>query len=463
MHFHYDFGGIFLKIIIAGNGKVGSALTRQLSAEGYDLMLIDSNKEVLENNQEKYDVMAVCGNCASMEVLLEAGIRDADLLIAATGADEVNLLCCLTAHGINPNIHTIARIRNPEYNRQIFLMRDLFALSLTVNPEKQAAVEIERLLKFPGFLKRELFAKGRVELVELEVDAKSKLRDVSLNDMDGIVHCKVLVCAVLRDGSAIIPDGKFVLREGDRIFVTAPTNELATLLKNLGIITRKVSSVMLVGGGRISYYLAQRLEKSGIAVQIVEKDEKRCIELAGLLPTAHVIHGDAGSLAILESEGIADRDALVTLTNMDELNIFISLYGKSCGVPQIITKLGRMENLDMLGSLPIGSIISPKELCCDTIVQYVRAMRNQTGAAISLYSIADGQAEAIEFRVDMTTRHRGEPLKNIKLRSNVLIAAISRSNSIEIPNGDSSFDVGDTVIVVTSGKQVIYQLNDIFA
>jgi trk system potassium uptake protein TrkA len=407
--------------------------------------------------------MAVCGNCASMEVLLEAGVLDADLLIAATGADEVNLLCCLTAHGINPNIHTIARIRNPEYNKQLYLMRDIFALSFTINPEKQAAVEIERLLKFPGFLKRELFAKGRVELVELEVDAGSKLRDVSLNDLDDVVHCKVLVCAVLRNGNAIIPDGRFVLREGDRVFVTAPTNNLAVLLKNLGIITRKVSSVMLVGGGRISFYLANLLQKSGIAVQIIEKDEERCLELAGLLPSTHVIHGDASNLAILESEGISDRDAIVTLTGMDELNIFISLYGKSCGVPQIITKLGRMDNLDILRSLPIGSIISPKELCCDTIVQYVRAMQNQTGAAISLHSIADGQAEAIEFQVDETTRHRGEPLKHIKLRNNVLIAAISRDSNTEIPNGDSVFDKGDTVIVVTSSKQVIYQLNDIFA
>jgi len=452
-----------VKILIAGDGKVGAALTRQLSAEGYDLMLIDSNKQVLESSQEKFDIMAVCGNCASMEVLLEAGVLDADLLIAATGADEVNLLCCLTAHGINPNIHTIARIRNPEYNKQLYLMRDIFALSFTINPEKQAAVEIERLLKFPGFLKRELFAKGRVELVELEVDAGSKLRDVSLNDLDDVVHCKVLVCAVLRNGNAIIPDGRFVLREGDRVFVTAPTNTLAVLLKNLGIITRKVSSVMLVGGGRISFYLANLLQKSGIAVQIIEKDEERCLELAGLLPSTHVIHGDASNLAILESEGISDRDAIVTLTGMDELNIFISLYGKSCGVPQIITKLGRMDNLDILRSLPIGSIISPKELCCDTIVQYVRAMQNQTGAAISLHSIADGQAEAIEFQVDETTRHRGEPLKHIKLRNNVLIAAISRDSNTEIPNGDSVFDKGDTVIVVTSSKQVIYQLNDIFA
>lgn len=451
-----------MKILIAGDGKVGAALTRQLSAEGYDLMLIDSNQQVLENSQEKFDIMAICGNCASMDILLEAGVRDADLLIAATGADEINLLCCMTAHGINPKLHTIARIRNPEYNEQIFKMRDIFALSLTVNPEKMAALEIERLLKYPGFLKRDSFAKGRVELVELEVGADSKLRDVSLNDMYAIIRCKVLVCAVLRAGTTITPDGKFILREGDRIFVTAPTNSLAVLLKSLGIITRKVSRVMLAGGGKISFYLAELLHKSGIAVQIIEKDKGRCLRLAGLLPAASIIHGDAGNLALLESEGLSGCDALVTLTGFDELNIFISLYGKSCSVPQIITKLGRMDNLDILGNLPIGSIISPKELCCDSIVRYVRAMRNQAGAAISMHTIADGQTEAIEFLVDETTRHCGEPLKNIKLRRNVLIASISHNTKTEVPSGESSFNVGDTLIVVTSGETVIYQLNDIF-
>lgn len=451
-----------MKILIAGSGKVGATLTRQLSAEGYDIVLVDSNQQVLETIQEKYDVLAVCGNCASMEVLLQAGVRDANLLIAVTGADEVNLLCCTTAHGLNPDLHTIARIRNPEYEEQIFLMRDIFALSLTVNPEKQAATEIERLLKYPGFLKRETFAKGRVEIVELEVDSRSKLRDVSLNDIYSIVRCKVLVCSVLRDGNAIIPDGNFVLREGDRIFVTAPTNNLTTLLNNLGIITRKVGRVMLAGGSKVGFYLAQLLQKSGIEVTIVEQDQKRCLRLATTLPAAYVVHGDASKLALLEDEGISKCDALVTLTGLDELNMVISLYGKKRGVPNIITKLGHMENLDIMGSLPIGSIVCPKELCGNAIVRYVRALRNQTGAAISVHSIAEGQAEAIEFIVDEKTLHCGEPLKKLNLRHSVLIACISQSTGTEIPHGESVFNIGDTIIIVTSGDTVIYQLNDIF-
>ena len=378
-----------MRIIIAGDGKVGAMLTKQLSAEGYDLTLIDADPEVLESTESRYDVMSVQGNCASMETLERAGIRETDLLIAVTNADEVNLLCCMTAHGMNPDIHTIARIRNPEYNDQIFKMRNLFALSMMINPERQAAVEIERLLKYPGFLKRDTFAKGRVEIVELRVDAGHKLCNIALNDLYNIVKCKILVCTVIRNGKAVMPGGDFVLMEGDRIFVTAPTNVLTTLLRNLGIITHKAKRVILCGGGRVSYYLAQMLLKNGIGVQIVERDYEKCVQLANMIPKATVIHGDATKEFLLDNEGISDCDALVTLTGVDEMNIIISLYGSSCKVPQIITKLGRLENNTILDVLPLGSIISPKELSCNNIVQYVRAMQNQTGAALTVYMIAE--------------------------------------------------------------------------
>lgn len=451
-----------MKIIIAGDGKVGAILTRQLSAEGYDLTLIDANLKVLESSEERYDIMAVQGNCASMEILEQAGIREADLLIAVTNADEVNLLCCMTAHGMNPNIHTIARIRNPEYTEQIYKMQNLFALSMMINPERQAALEIERLLKYPGFLKRDTFAKGRVEIVELRVEAGHKLCNIALNDLYNIVKCKILVCTVIRNGKAVAPGGNFVLMEGDRIFVTAPANVLTMLLKNLGIITHKVKRVILCGGGRVSYYLAQSLIKNGIAVQIVEQDYDRCIQLANVLPQASVIHGDASREFLLDNEGISDCDALVTLTGVDEMNIIISLYGSSCKVPQIITKLGRLENNTILDSLPVGSIISPKELSCNHIVRYVRAMENQTGAALTIHTIADGQAEAVEFMVDKDTLHCGEPLKKLKLKKNVLIVCIMHGMKLDIPNGDSCFEYGDTVIVVTGAGRVVYQLNDIF-
>ena len=454
-----------MKILIAGAGKVGDNLARLLAQEGYDLTLIDSNPRVLSSSVERYDVMTSQGNCASRDVLLQSGVEDADLLIAVTDADEVNLLSCMTAHGINKKLHTIARIRNPEYTEQIYAMRDVFALSMTVTPELQAASEMERLLKYPGFLKREPFAKGRMEIVELRVNADSKLCNLPLSSLNSVVGCHVLVCTVLRDGKASTPGGDFILRERDRIFVTAPAENLETLLKNLGIITRKVGQVMIVGGGRISYYLAKHLLKSGIGVTIIEREPARCVELADLLPKANIIQGDGSAQSLLDSEGLTSSDALVTATGLDELNMILSLYGSSVGVPQIITKLGRMENANVLGSMNLGSVVCPRELCCSTIVRYVRAMRNQTGAALTVRSIADGQAEASEFLVDAETKHCGEPLKNLKnkLRPGVLIAGITHGAQTEIPNGESCFQRGDSLVVVTSGDTVIYQLNDIFA
>ena len=419
-----------MNIIIAGDGKVGSTLARQLSAEGYDITLIDSNHQVLSASVEKMDVMAVHGNCASMNVLLQAGVKDADLLIAATNADEVNLLCCTTAHGINPKLHTIARIRNPEYTEQIYSMRDVFALSMAVNPEKQAAAEIHQLLKYPGFLRRDSFAKGRAEIVELRIPEGSKLCDVPLMELNGIVKTQVLVCAVLRNGEASTPRGDFILREGDRIFVTAPTANLTVMLKNLGVITRRARKVVLCGGGRVSYYLARLLEKDGVSVQLIESDYERCRELAGLLKDTQVVHGDATDHSMLEGEGLDNCDALVTLTGVDELNMIISLYANSRNIPQVITKLGHSDNRNIMDALALGSIVCPKELCCNTIVRYVRAMRNQTGAAVSLHTIADGQAEAVEFVVDSSTRNCGKPLKELKLKPNVLIASISHGAKI---------------------------------
>lgn len=451
-----------MKIIIAGDGKVGSTLAKQLSAEGYDLTLIDEKSKVLEMSEERYDIMAVQGNCATMEVLESAKVRETDLLIAVTNADEVNLLCCMTAHGMNPQMHTIARVRNPEYTKQVYEMRELFGLSMMINPERSAAAEIERLIKYPGFLKRDTFAKGKVEIVELRVESDSKLCNLMLNDLGSVIKCSILVCAVLRDGKAVAPNGHFTLKENDRIFVTASPTNLTVLLKNLGIITHKAKRVIICGGGRVSYYLAQALLNSGIAVQIIEIDEERCVQLATLLPDADIIHGDASNEFLLGREGISRCDVLVTLTGVDEMNTMISLYGNGCGVPQIITKVGRIENSTLLNSLPIGSIVSPKALCSNAIVRYVRALKNQTGAARAIHYIADGQAEAIEFLVDENTLHCGEPLKQLHIKKNVLVASITSGFKQTIPNGDSVFEKGNIVLIVTSAKQVIYSLNDIF-
>ena len=453
-----------MNIIIAGDGKVGATLTRLLCAEGHDITLIDTNARVLESSLERYDVMAVHGNCAAMDVLLQAGVKEADLLIAATSADEINLLCCTTAHGINPKLHTIARIRNPEYNNQIYKLRNIFGLSMPINPERQAATEIERLLKFPGFLRRDVFAKGRTEIVELRIDSKSKLLGAQLMDLPSIVKCRVLICAVLRGGQALVPNsGTFTFQEGDRVFVTAPTKDLTTLLKSLGIITRRVRNCLLCGGGRVCIYLATALQKSGISVTVIEKEYDRCQALSEQLPDCTIIHGNAGDTDLLESEGLSNFDAVVTLTGEEELNMIVSLYAASVGVPQVITKLGHISNQSIIDTLNLGSVVCPKELVAGNIVRYVRAMQNKNGAAVSVHPIADGQVEAMEFHVDETTRGCGIPLKNLKPKANVLIASITHGSVTEIPNGDSVFNAGDIVVVVTTGRGSIRQLNDIFA
>ena len=453
-----------MNIIIAGNGKVGSTLARLLTAEGHDITMIDDDEHVLAAGVTDIDVMTVHGNCASMNVLLQAGVKDADLLIAVTNADEVNLLCCTTAHGLNPKLHTIARIRNPEYTEQIYALRDLFPLSMTINPELQTAREIARLLKYPGFLRRDTFAKGKAEIVELRIDAGSKLCNVSLIDMPGVVKTKVLVCAVLRDGRALVSNsGSFVLRENDRIFVTASSANLTVMLKHLGIITRPARKVVLCGGGRNSYYLADILEKDGVSVHLIDKDPQRCRELAEQLCCTEIICADATDQDLLERENLIDCDALVNLTGVDELNMIMALYGAARQIPQIITKLSHLDKRGVLNSLSLGSVVCPKELCSSHIVRYVRAMQNQTGAAVSLHTIADGQVEAIEFVADADTKNCGVPLKALKLKPEVVIASITHGRATEIPGGDSSFQEGDNIVVVTSRRGQLQQLNDIFA
>ena len=282
-------------------------------------------------------------------------------------------------------------------------------------------------------------------------------------DMRNVVKCKVLVCAVLRGGEAIAPRGNFVLQEGDRIFVTAATSELAVLLKNLGIMTHRVRKVLLCGGSKVSYYLARLLEKGNVDVRLLERNYERCVELAEVLPETSVIHGDCSNLSVLEGQGFDQCDALVVLTGLDETNMVVAMYGGNRGVRQIITKVSREENSNIANELALGSVINPRELCSNHIVRYVRAMENQVGAAVSVHTIADGKAEAVEFEVDDATKYCGVPLKEIRLKKNVLMAAITHGTKTEIPAGDAVFQKGDTVVVVTSGRGILRNINDIFA
>lgn len=452
-----------MKLLIVGAGKVGHAITAQLSKEGHDLTLIDKRSEVLEEVQGTYDINTVPGNGASMAVLHDGNVESSDVLIAVSNADEVNLLACITARTMNPRICCIARIRDPEYVDQAYQMAKTFNLALVINPEKQAAVEIAHLLKLPGTLHRDTFAKARIEIIELRVDAGSRLVNRRLSDLEKIVHSQVLVCAVERDGNVIMPDGSFVLKEGDKFSVTAYPDQLHAMLAYLGIVKKDVRHVMIAGGGRISYYLAQQLEKMHMTATIIERDRARCDLLAELLPHATIVCGDASSQSLLDAEDMDRYDAVVSMTGLDEMNIVISMYAALRKVPLTITKLGRGENISVLQNLPIGPLVCPKELCTMHIVRYIRAMEKSSGsAAVSVHKIADGGAEALEMVVDENTKHIGVALKDMPIRKNILIVSIRHGSRVTIANGMSAFHPGDTVVLVAAQDHVIKVLNDIF-
>lgn len=450
-----------MKIIIVGDGKVGLTLTRQLSREDHDITVIDSNPRVNET-LEKYDVMIVNGNGASLETLRDAGVAEADLVIAATSSDEINMLCCVTAKYF-ANVHTIARIRNPAYTEQLVRLRSEFGLSMTINPELQAANEIFHLLQYPNFLKRESFAKGRIEIVELEVKAGSRLADIPLHKLYQVAG-GILVCAVERKGEIMIPNGNFMLNVGDHIHVTAQAFDLSVLLKTLEITPQRVRKVMIVGGSRTAFHLAKRLLKVGISVKIIENNHDRCLELADQLPKASIIEGDGSQFQLLSQEGIEDCNAVVTLTNMDEENIVISLYANHLGVPKVVTKVNRLEYTDMFDGSGLGSVISPRDLCAASIVHYVRAMGNtpEGGSMLSLHRMIGDRLEALEFAIGKSTRYTGIPLKNIPLRKGVLVSCITHKGKTLIPNGDSCFYPDDIILVVTTSERPIQQLDEIF-
>lgn len=453
-----------MKIIIVGDGKVGSALARQLSGEGHDLTIIDSDPKVLGQSADQLDVMVVNGNGATMHTLKEAGADKADVLIAATSRDELNLLTCLTAKRLGA-VHTIARIRNPEYADQLIEMRDELGLSLTVNPEFSAAQEAYQLLQFPSFLKRESFAKGRVEIVALPIGANSQLCGIAMHQLLDIARVNVLVCAVQRGDEVYIPDGTFTLREGDTIYVTAALDSLAKLVKNLGLVEHKVKNLLIIGGSRIALQLADRCLKGGIAVKIIEQRHERAVELAELLPSATIIEADGSLQDVLEEEGIRSYDAVATLTGIDEENLVLSMLASSIGVGKVITKIDRIQYTELFRRNDIGSVINPKDICCANIVRYVRAMSTASASEtmITLHPIADGKAEALEFRTLENTPYLDVPLKDIPLKSGILIACITHQGRTIIPRGDSRFYPDDTIIVVTSGGRTVSDLADIFA
>ena len=440
-----------MKIIIVGCGKVGTTLAEQLNRENHDITLIDTNEEAIQNISDSADVMGVTGNGAVYQVQMEAGIQDADLLIATTNSDELNMLCCLIAKKAG-NCHTIARIRNPEYSSEIRYIREELNLSLAINPELAAAREIARLLRFPSAIKIEPFAKGRIELLKFLIPEHSLLNDMRVMDVVNRLKSNVLICVVERGNDVVIPDGNFVMKKGDKISFIASHQESADFFKKAGVDNNIVKSAMFVGGGKLTHYLCRLLEDTKIKIKIIERDEERCRQLSELLPKAMIIHGDGTDEQLLLEEGIRQTEAFASLTGFDEENIMQSLYASSQSKAKLITKVNKIAFENVINSLNLGSLIQPKMLTAEIILQYVRAMQNSMGSSNieTLYKIAADKAEALEFRVKEGSPVLGIPLEKLKLIDNLLVACINRGGTIITPRGKDTVEAGDTVIVVTT-------------
>ena len=439
-----------MKIIIVGCGKVGTTLAEQLNRENHDITLIDCDSEALQSISDSTDVMSVTGNGAVYQVQMEAGIKEADLLIATTNSDELNMLCCLIAKKAG-NCHTIARIRNPEYSAEINYIREELNLSLAINPELAAAREIARLLRFPNAIKIELFAKGRIELLKFLIPKESILDRMKVMDVVSRLKSNVLICAVERGDDVVIPDGNFEMRGGDKMSFIAPHADCAHFFRKAGIENNTVNSAMFVGGGKLTVYLAKALADTKIKIKIIEQDEERCRILSEILPHAMIIHGDGSDQKLLLEEGIRQTEAFASLTGFDEENILLSLYAASQSRAKLITKVNKIAFENVINSLNLGSVIYPKMLTADIILQYVRAMQNSMGSNIeTLYKIVADKAEALEFRVRGDSPVLGIPLEKLRTRNNLLVACINRNGRIIMPRGKDTLEAGDTVIIVTT-------------
>ncbi len=450
-----------MRIIIVGCGKVGDLLTSYISDEGHDVTVVDTDQAVIDRIVNEYDVLGVVGNGASNSVQLEAGADKANLLIAVTASDELNIMCCMVARKLGTR-HTIARVRNPEYSEQIVFMRKEFGLSMAVNPEYDAAREISRTIRVPAALKVDTFAKGRVDLVEVKIDEAHPLCGRRLSELVSVLGVNVLMCAAKRGNEVIIPRGDFIPEAGDIIHITASHQDLMSFFRKLGIQDRRIKRIMIIGGGKIAYFLAKRLEGLGIEVKLVERDPERARVLAEMLPKAMIICGDGTDSDLLNEEGIADMDAAVTLTGVDEENIMISLYAAKNNVDKVITKINRPSVMKLLSNIGLECVVSPKAITANSILRYLRGLEHSDSSSIqTLYKIVDGEVEAIEFIAAEGFDDLSKPIKEMKVKKDIIIACIIRGNRVIYPHGDDTIEAGDTVIVVAKSNKSVHMLDDI--
>ncbi|MBQ9847661.1 MAG: Trk system potassium transporter TrkA [Clostridia bacterium] len=443
-----------MKILVVGCGKIGMSIISSLVKEGHDVVVIDGSRTVIEEVGNIYDVMCVCGNGADCETLDEAGVASAELVVSVTGSDEFNMLSCFIAARMGAK-NTIARIRNPEYNdKSLGFMRQQLELSVSINPEWMAAKELFNILRLPAAANIESFSRGNLEMVEIPLKQQnSPLDGMSLIELRRKYNAKFLICAVQRGAECYIPDGNFVLKSGDKIGLTASQSELQKLLKMLGLVKKQAKSVIILGASRISYYLAKRLIAGGASVKIIDKDPKRCKAFAGELPEAVVICGDGAEQELLLEEGIDSVDAFVALTGIDELNILISIFAQAQNVPKVIAKVNRGELAGMAKNLGLDTILSPQKIVTDVLSRYARALHNSLGSNVeTLYTLMDGNVEALEFSVSPEFKGLKTPLKELSLKKGILVAGIIRGRRAMIPSGDDVINAGDRVVVIASDR-----------
>ena len=444
-----------MKIVVVGCGKIGTTVVSSLASEGHDVVAVDTNPAVIDEISDVYDVICICGNGADYDTLLEAGISKADIFVAITGSDELNMLSCVIAKKMGAK-YTVARIRNPEYNdKNLPFVKQYLDLSLHINPELLVANELFNILKLPSAVNIETFSRRNFQLVEVPIKENSVLSGMSLIDLRKKYKSNFLIGLVMRNDEVYVPDGNFVIEQGDRVGIIATPHEIHKFFKTVGVMKKQAKNVMILGASTTAFYLAKMLLNAGSAVTIIDKDKERCELAAQRLPGAVVINGDGASQEVLLEEGLLTSDALVTLTGLDEENILVSFFAMSQNVPKVIAKINRNELIAMAEKLGIDSIISPKRIVSDVIIRYARALQNSVGSNVeTLYKFMDGRIEALEFNVSSDFKAQQIPLKDMPLKPNVLIGGIIRKRKAFIPTGDDFIQAGDRVVVIAEGQKM---------
>lgn len=443
-----------MKIIIIGDGKVGHSLAENLSGEGNDITIMDTNPEVLKRSDEQLDVMSIRGSGVSAKTLIDADVKHADILIAATTRDEINMVCCLTAKKLGAK-KTIARIRDPEYADELFLLKEELGLDMIINPEQAAAYEITRIIRFPSAINVESFAKGKVEMTEIKITKDLKICGMKISDVSFNLEKSVLISALLSNDEIIIPNGDTILQENDIMYIIGKPSSVYDFCKSSGQCMMKTRNTIIIGGGRITYYLARLLDEIGINVKIIEMDKEKCVKLSEMLPNALIINGDGTDEELLKSENVSKTDAFVTITGKDEENLMSALLAKQNGAQKVILKINRINYVGIINKMDLDSVISPRLIITNHILRYVRALKQAHGSQIeTLYKILGDKAEIIEFKAGEEAEFLNIPIRELRVAKDVLIAAIVRKSEVIIPRGNDLLKANDKIIIITKQKNI---------